>query len=105
MRLKIERQVTNLVEEKCAAVCGSDEADAIAICAGKRALYEAKEFRADQACGNRRAIQDDKRPFYPSAMAIDGPRNEFLTGSGFAFDQYGQVGRRDLMNGLQYGGH
>src|SRR5580692_10710846 len=105
MRLKVERQVSDLVQEKGAAVRGSDEADAVAICARKGALYETKEFGANQRCGNCRAIQNDKRAFYPSAMAIDGARDQFLTGSGFAFDQYRQVGRRDLMNGLQYGDH
>src|SRR6202042_1308318 len=102
MRLQIERQVPNLVQEKSAAMRGSDESDAVAICACECALHETKKFGTDQRCGYRRAIQNNKRPFYPGAVTVDGPRDQFLAGAGFALDQYRQVGGRDLMNGLQH---
>jgi hypothetical protein len=47
MRLKIEREVADLIQKKGAVVGGADKADAVAIRSGKCALHVTEELGAN----------------------------------------------------------
>src|ERR1022692_2296198 len=105
MGLQIERQIADLIEKQGAPVGSANETDAIAIRAGECSLHAAEEFRSNQRRRNGSAIQGDERSFDPRAVAIDSPRDQFLSGSGFSLDQNRKIGGGDLVYGLQDARH
>src|SRR5690606_12075948 len=60
--LDLRRKLADLVEEKCAAVGCTDEAQRGLLGAGERALDMAEELRLEQAVAERGAIDRDERP-------------------------------------------
>ena len=95
--LRGERQVGHFVEEQRAAV-GVLELAAAAAHAGGRALLDAEELRFEQRLDQRRAVDGDERSRAPAAELVDLPGDEFLARARFAFDQDGEVRRRDALD-------
>ena len=61
LRLNLQRQVSDLVQEQCAAVCHFEETASGGLCVGERALLEAKQLALDQRLWERRAIHLNER--------------------------------------------
>ncbi len=70
-------------------------ADVVAIGAGKRTFLVTEQLAFDQFAGDRRAIDGQHRTFDPLAGMMDRPRNQFLSGTDFASNQYGAIGLAD----------
>ena len=62
LRLEIERELADLVEEQRAAVGGLDQALLVGAGAGEAALGVAEQLARDQLVRDRAAVDDDERP-------------------------------------------
>ena len=71
----------------------------------KAPFLVAEHLAFQQAGGNGGAIQLDEGALAARAEVVDGARQQFLAGAGFAVDQHRGIGGRDglhlLQNGLQ----
>ena len=92
--LHVERHFTDFVEKQGAAV-GLLELSGQATAAGPRkgALTVAKQFAGQQFAGQCAAIDGDEGAFRLAARLVDGPREDFLAGTGFPEQQDRQVER------------
>ena len=95
LHLRIERQLTDLVEEDCAAVGDLEPADALVDGAGEGALDVAEQLALDQPRSDRAAVDLDQRPVAARAAAVHARGEELLAGAGLADDQHGGIRRRD----------
>src|SRR5262249_24715535 len=98
LRLQIEWQLTELVEEHGAAVAHLEEALARHDRAGERAFLVPEELALDEVLGDRAAVEHHHRSLRARRQAVDGLRHRLLTGAGLALDDDGGVGRRDLLD-------
>src|SRR5262249_22974911 len=95
LRLKIEREVTDLVEED-RSVRGELEASGpIARGARERAAYMPEELALEHLAGDGAAVHLDERAVRASAAPVDLARDELLAGARFAEDEHAGVGRSD----------
>ncbi len=102
LHLRRQRQFADLVEEQRAAV-GLDELAGVLLGgAGEGTLLVAEQDRLDQVLGNGAAIDGDKGLGLARARAVDGAREQFLAGAGFAFDQHGDGGTRRFLRRAQH---
>ena len=93
-RLRLQRQVADLVQEQGAAV-GMLEATALALGgAGEGAALEAEQLGLHQAFRDRAAVDDHQRRPVPLRMAMDRGRRQLLASSGAAADAHRRVGQR-----------
>ncbi|MNF81168.1 hypothetical protein D3C84_634280 [compost metagenome] len=58
---------------------------------GERAFAVTEQFRLDQAFGDRRTVHRDKGLVAAAAGHVQGPRDHFLAGAGFAEQQHRQL--------------
>ena len=93
--LQLERDVADFVQEKGAAIGELEAADFLVDGAGEGAAFVAEEFGFEQAGGNRGAIHFDEGALFARAEIVDGARDEFFAGAGFAEDENGAAGGRD----------
>ena len=93
--LELERDVADFVEEKSAAIGEFEAADFLVDGAGEGAAFVAEEFGFEQAGGNGGAIHFDEGALFARAEIVDGARDDFFAGAGFAEDENGAAGGRD----------
>src|SRR5258706_9425195 len=84
LRLEVERQLADLVEQQRAAVRRFECADARAIRTGERTLLVTEELALHQLRRNRRAVDDDKRSVLASTLAMDRFGSGVLAAAGLA---------------------
>src|SRR5260370_27069883 len=96
MRLLLERQIADLVEEDRAAMRGFEPPDAALAGAGEGALLMAEELGSDEAGRQRRAVDGDEGPFAIGRALMDRAGNQLLAGAALAGDQHRRVGRAEL---------
>src|SRR5262249_43045962 len=101
LRLQIERELADLVEEDRAARCGFEGALARSDRAGEGAALVTEELAFEKLRGNRAAVDDDERPVAPHALAVDRLRRRFFSGARFTFDEHGRVARRSALEKLE----
>ena len=94
LRLDLQRQLADLVEEERAPVGQLEEADPPGDGAGEGALLVAEELALDQPLGDRGAVDRDQRPGGAPAVRVDRAGDELLAGPALAGDEHGGVGRR-----------
>ena len=82
--LQIQWQLSDFVEEDRSLVCHLESAHLFRERAGERALFVAEQFAFDQAGRNRGAIDLHQRLVFAWAQIVNRPRDELLTGAGFA---------------------
>ncbi len=97
LRLELERQLADLVEEHGAAVGGLEGADALAIRAREGAAHVPEELALDEVRRDRAAVDDDERLVGPRPALEDLRRDELLAGAALALDEHVDVARRDLL--------
>ena len=93
LRLRLERQLADLVEEQRAAVGELEAAAALLDRAGEGALLVAEELALEQLARQRGAVELDERALAARALLVDRARDELLAGAGLALDQHGAVRR------------
>jgi hypothetical protein len=94
LRLLIDRELADLVEEQRAAVGFFERADAPRVGAGERARLVAEQLRLEQRRRDRRAIDRDERPAGARAREVDAFGGALLAGAGLALEEHGRVARR-----------
>ena len=100
--MRVERQLADLVEKDRSAVGKLEAADSFLDRARERPFDMAEQFALDQSGGNRAAVDLHERPVAPLAAAVDGPREQFLAGAGFADDEDRRVGGRHALDFSQH---
>ena len=98
LHLHLQRQIGDLVEEQRAAVGRLEEAVAIGLGAGERALPVAEELALHQVFGNRAAVDRDEGQLGAGAAGVDHPRGELLAAAGFAVDEHRRLALREPLD-------
>src|SRR5690606_19850070 len=81
LRLQIDRQLADLVEEQRAAV-GRDEQPTLArLRAGERAAHVAEQLAIEQRADQRAAVDRHERPARPAAGEVQRARDQLLAGA------------------------
>jgi hypothetical protein len=102
LRLQLEGDLADLVEEQRATVCELETADPLCDRAGERATLVAEQLALEQGRWDGRAIELDERAPAPTAGVVNCARNQLLPGSGLSKDQNGRVSRRHDLDLLQH---
>ena len=73
--------------------------------AGERAAHVTEQLRLEQRLGNGAAVERDEPMRAPSAVVMNGARDDFLAGPGIAVDQNRAVGGRHRLEQLKQPRH
>ena len=92
--LQLQRNVSDLVEEKAAVVRQFKAADLLHDGSGEGALLVPEQLALQQSAGYGGAIQPYKRMVPAGAQSVDGASDQLLAGAGLPLDQHGRVGVR-----------
>ena len=98
LALQFERDFADLVQKQRAAIGEFEAAEPVAQRAGECASGMSEKFALEQFARYRRAIDPDQRAMAALAGLVDGARDQFLAGAGFAGDQHAGVGRRHQLD-------
>ena len=97
LRLHGERHVANLVQEKCAAPCLLELSQVASRSAGERTFFMAKEFRLNQLCRDRRAIQRNEWTGAARAALVQGAGDQLFTCARFTKNRDSRFACRDTI--------
>src|SRR5262249_13611989 len=95
LRLKLERELADFVEEDRPPVGRFESAHAITVGTGKRAAHVAEELALDEVRADRTAVDDDERLVGARAPLHDLRRHELLARAALALDEDVDVALRD----------
>ena len=98
LRLHIQRQFADLVEEEGRAVRDLEAADLARQGAGEGALLPAEQFAFHEPGRQRGAVDLDHHVAAARAEPVDGLGDEFLAGAGLAAHEHRGVRGRDLLH-------
>ena len=85
--LKLEGEIADFIEKKCAAIGKFEAANFLRQRPRKSATFVAEEFGFEQARGNGGAVDLDESAFAAGTEVVNRARDDFLAGAGFAEDQ------------------
>jgi len=105
LRLHVERHLADLVEEQRALVRLHEEAGALGLGIGERALGVAEKLALEKRVGHRRAVDGDEPAFAARAHRMDAPCDELFARAGLAVHEHRCVPGRDARNHLLYALH
>ena len=105
LRLKVEREVPDLVEQDRPPVRLLEASRARAHGAREGAALVAEELALDQPARDRGAVHLDERPPAPPAEVVDGLRGELLPRPRLAGDEDRRVRRRDVLDQVEDAAH
>ncbi len=100
-RLKLQREVADLVQEDRPAVCQFEPALPIGRRAGKCTALVTEELAFDECRRERGAVDAHEVVPLPPAVCVNGPREQFFARSRFAEQQDRAVGWRNLLQASQ----
>src|SRR5206468_9847000 len=101
LRLELERDLADLVEEQRAAVGHLEAADLLGDGAGEGAPLVPEELALEQTRRNGGAVELHERAVAAVASVVDAPREQLLPRARFAEKQYRRIGRRDDLHLLE----
>src|SRR5205085_877089 len=87
LRLRVERELAELVEEDGPAVRAFEGALMRGVGAGERAALVTEELALDQRRRDRAAVDDDVRAVLARALLVHRAREHLLAGARLAFDE------------------
>ena len=87
-RLKLQRQLSDLVQVHGAVLGCLDEPGAGGVRVGERALLVSEQLRLDQVPGQCRAVEVHERAFGPIAAVVQRAGREVLPRPGLALDEH-----------------
>src|SRR6185312_3691262 len=88
VRLELDRQLADLVEEQRAAARLDEVTIALLDRAGERALLVTEQVRGDQLARQRTAVDRDERSRRAPRALVDQPREQILARPRLAEDQH-----------------
>src|SRR5262249_22298613 len=94
LRLELERNLADLVEEQRALAGELEPPGAVSDRAGERALDVTEQLPLEHARRERGAADGDERALVGIRRVVDRAGDELLAGARFAADQHGRAGRR-----------
>src|SRR4029079_4269383 len=95
LRLKVQRNFANFIQEKRSAIGKLKSAGAVANRPCKRTPDVSKELAFEEFLWNRSAVHANERLPRPPTALRNGTRNQFLAGTRFALDQHARIGLRN----------
>ena len=95
LRLELDGELADFVEEQRAAAGGADDAGVIAVGAGEGAAAVAEELALHHLARHGGAVEGDERFVGAMRVGVDGAREDLLAGAALAGDQDAGVRRRD----------
>jgi hypothetical protein len=98
LRLHLDRELADLVEEERASMRALERAGLLAGGAGVRAAHVTEELVVRERLSHGGAVDDDERSVAPRARAMDLSRDELLAGARLAANQHAHVGLRDALH-------
>src|SRR5208283_4149744 len=101
--LKRQRKLTDLIQEKCAAMGLSDKPVPTSICPCKSPFFITKEHALNECFGKGCTINNHEVVHCPGAVLVDGSCEELFTGTCFSCDQDARVAGRSLSHDLETG--
>src|SRR5262249_5763255 len=101
LRLQLERDLANLVEEQRPAVRHLEAPDLLRDGARECAALVAEELAFEESCRNGRAVDLHEGTLAALAALVDGACHELLARAGLAEDEYRRVGGRDHLDLLE----
>src|SRR5262249_44094392 len=99
--LQRERHVADFVQEQGAAVGELKLAFAEPVAPSKGARFVTKQFILEQILVQRRAIQRNERLILARAVVVQRPGDKLFAGAGFTLNEYGGIGRRDVLQPVE----
>ena len=105
LRLLLERDVGDLVEEERAAVGELEAADAIGFGVGEGAADVSEELALEDAFGESAGVDGYERPVGARRRRVEPAGDDFLAGAVLAGDEDVGVGGRDLFEEAADGLH
>src|SRR3989442_7086434 len=96
--LKRGGQVSNFIKKECATLGIVYLAPAMRDGTRECSLFVTEQLAFQESFRYRSTVYRYKRSISACAFAVDRVSNEFLTGSAFSKDQYGNIGFGDLVN-------
>src|SRR5205823_1500853 len=93
LRLQLERDVPDLVEEEGSAIRQLEPPDPLCDRAREGAALVAEELALEQTGRNGRAVELHERPLAAPAELVDGAGDQLLARARLAADDHGGVGR------------
>src|SRR6266850_2987841 len=98
LHLRLEGQLTDLVEEDRAAIGELEAADAALQGTGEGTLHMPEQLALDQARGDCAAVHLHQRAVAAGAAVVNGAGDQLLAGSGLAEDEHAGIRRRHLLD-------
>src|SRR5690606_36300990 len=98
LRLEVEVELADLVEEEGPAVGLLELADVAGVRAGEGAVLVPEELALHELARDRGAVDDDERPALPVRVVVDGAGDELLAGPALALDRDREVAADRLLD-------
>src|SRR5205814_710489 len=98
LRLQVETQVADLVEEERSVRRELELAELLAVRAGERASFMAEERALRELARNRGEVDSDERRFAIARLAVNEPREQLLARPALTKDQHRRRQLRDLVD-------
>ena len=100
LRLQLVLQIADLVEEERASRRQLELAELLPDRAGEGAFLVAEERALDKLLGNRREVDRHERCGRPPGLAVNQPREQFLSCAALAEDEHRRGDLGDLLHQL-----
>src|SRR6185369_6541450 len=96
LRLQVESQLADFVEEQRAVFRGSDQALVVALGSRERTTSVTEQLAFEELARDSRAVERHEWLFGAGRETVNGARQNFLAGPTFAGDEDGDIGARDF---------
>jgi hypothetical protein len=98
LRLMVQAQCLQFIQEDDAPVCSFQESDSVTVGPGKRSPDVTKELAIEKLRGNGGTIVGNKRPFGSGRDPMDRSGNQLLPGAGLSRNEDVHIGPRGQEN-------
>jgi hypothetical protein len=98
LRLEVQRQLPDLVQEQRPAVGQLEAADLPRHRPGEGALLVSEEIALDEGRGDGRAVHLHQHRLLAAAARMEGAGDQLLSGAGLARQEHGGIGRGHLVD-------
>src|SRR5437667_10821984 len=101
LRLNVKSELADFIQEQRSARRGSDNSREVIVRSGEGASTMAEELTFDKISWNRRTVKRKKGLIGARRVLMKSPGQDLLSRACLACQQYGDIARRKLADGLQ----